>query len=196
MERPRLLLVYGTRYGQTVKIVMRLAGMFGDLGCDVDVRDAAELAPLTTLAGIDGVIVAASVIMGRHQRSVERFVRHHRDDLDRVPSAFLSVSGAAASTRPDGPVTARRQLERFLEKTGWQPRLTSCVAGAISYTEYGALTRWIIRSIQSREGGPVDTTRDHESTDWVKLQRFAEAFAALLPRVPEAPAAPAMAGQH
>lgn len=186
MQGPRILLVYGTRYGQTAKIASRLAAMLDESGCVVDMRDAAELPPSFPLEGTDGIIVGASVLFGRHQRSVERFVRAHRDALNGMPSAFFSVSGAAASTRPEGPVNARRQLEAFIQRTGWQPPLTRCVGGAIAYTEYGPLTRWLIRTIQAREGGPTDTSRDHESTDWEDVRRFAAAFLSRLPAVPGA----------
>lgn len=180
MHRPYILIVYGTRYGQTAKIADRVADMLGNAGCDVDIRSAPEIPPGFPLAGANGVIVAASVIVGRHQRAVERFVRDHLDELNRVPSAFLSVSGAAASRQSDGPANARLQLEHFLTRTGWRPRETRCVAGAVSYTAYGPLTRWLIRTIQAREGGPTDTSRDHEFTDWEDLRRFAEEFASLV----------------
>jgi menaquinone-dependent protoporphyrinogen oxidase len=32
--------------------------------------------------------------------------------------------------------------------------------------------------ISKREGGSTDTSRDHEYTDWVSVERFAEEFIA------------------
>ncbi len=191
MARPRVLILYGTRYGQTAKIAAKLAGMLDELGYEPDLHDAAEVPPDLPLAGSAGVIVAASVIMGRHQKSVERFVREQREELNRLPSAFLSVSGAAGSKRPDGRTTARRQLELFLRRTGWTPRHTQCVAGAISYTEYSPLVRWMIRTIMARQSGPTETSRDHEFTDWERLRGFAAEFTSLIPREEEVPVAPA-----
>ena len=182
MTRPRILLLFGTRYGHTAGIAGRLAAILDELGYDVDVRDAAKVPLDLPLVGIDGVIIAASVIFGRHQRAVERFVRSHHEALDAVPSAFLSVSGAAASLRADAASTARRQLELFVRRTGWQPRHTLCVAGAIAYTAYPRLVRWMLRAMMARADGPTDTSRDHDFTDWAQLREFVAEFTTLLPR--------------
>jgi menaquinone-dependent protoporphyrinogen IX oxidase len=46
-----------------------------------------------------------------------------------------------------------------------------------SYTRYGWFTRWIMKRIAKKEGGPVDTARDHELTDWDAVARFATRMA-------------------
>lgn len=188
MDRPRVLLVFGTRYGHTARIAARVVTLLDELGYDAEVRDVTREPFDQPLAGVDGVIVAASVIFGRHQVAVERFVRNHRDDLAAVPTAFLSVSGSAASTRPDGASTAHRQIELFIRRTGWRPRHTLCVGGAIAYTAYPRLLRWMTRAIMARAGGPTDTSRDHDRTDWAQLHDFVAEFTTLLPRTRRTPA--------
>lgn len=188
MDRPRILLVFGTRYGHTARVAARVATLLDELGYDADVRDVTRNPLDQPLAGIDGVIVAASVIFGRHQSGVEQFVRSHRDELEAVPSAFLSISGSAGSPRPDGATSARRQVELFLRRTGWKPRHTLCVGGAIAYTAYPRLMRWMMRAMMAREGGPTDTSRDHDRTDWTQLQDFVAEFTTLLPRPRRTPA--------
>ena len=47
------------------------------------------------------------------------------------------------------------------------------MAGALAYTRYGFLTRFFMRRIAKKEGGPTDTSRDHELTDWGMVARFA-----------------------
>lgn len=37
---------------------------------------------------------------------------------------------------------------------------------------------WILKQIGKRNGGPTDTSRDHEMTDWQQVQHFVERFAA------------------
>jgi menaquinone-dependent protoporphyrinogen oxidase len=50
----------------------------------------------------------------------------------------------------------------------------------MAYTKYGPVLRWIMRQIAKRNGGPTDTTHDHEMTDWAHVTAFAERFATLL----------------
>lgn len=60
--------------------------------------------------------------------------------------------------------------------------MTKAVAGALLYTRYGWLKRWIMRRIVRKAGGDVDTTRDYEYTDWIALRELARRFAARLAR--------------
>ena len=195
-RRVRVLVAYGTRYGQTAKIATRIAGLLKHAGCEVTLGEASDLGGWPRLDGFDGAIVGASVIAGRHQRAVRRFVVRHREALDGMPSAFFSVSGSAGNADPSVQRVGHEQAERFLIETHWHPWATATFGGALSYTRYSPLVRWMVRRMAARDGGPVDTTRDHELTDWDAVSRFASTFAAsILPATPAAPARAAAARQ-
>lgn len=171
----QLLILYATSYGQTEKIVRRIAALMAGLGQDVTVVDAAE-APRNLFPGrYDGVLVAGSVLFGRHQRHLRRLVRRHAAALNALPSAFLSVCGAA------GTPEARTYELGFLRRTGFAPKLVKTVGGAVRYTRYGLVTRLVIKLISSRTGRPTDTSRDWEFTNWTEVERFTREFAELLP---------------
>lgn len=54
----------------------------------------------------------------------------------------------------------------------------------MAYTKYGFVLRWITKIISRRRGGPTDTTRDHDMTDWEAVDQFAKRLAeALTPAV-------------
>jgi menaquinone-dependent protoporphyrinogen oxidase len=93
--------------------------------------------------------------------------------LNVAPSAFVSVSGAAAGS----PDQARECVEEFFRQTGWHPAIWATFAGAMAYTQYGPVLRWIMKLISRRQGGPTDTSRDHEMTDWAAVDQFAERLA-------------------
>ena len=105
-----------------------------------------------------------------------KFVAERRNELNSRPSAFFSVSLAAAGTE-DQRQDAERYLRQFLERADWQPRMTAKFAGAVRYLEYGFLKRWMMKSIMKRAGRDTDTTRNHEYTDWDEVDQFATAFA-------------------
>jgi menaquinone-dependent protoporphyrinogen oxidase len=65
-------------------------------------------------------------------------------------------------------------LDVFFRKTGWHPEWVQPVAGALRYTKYNFIIRQVMRMISKRAGGSTDTSHDHEYTDWVGLERFAE----------------------
>jgi len=189
MRPPRVLVLYGTNYGQTVKIAFRIANLVEAKGAVVTCLEARGLSNDTTRDVYDAVIVGASVIRGRHQVAVQKFASTHYNMLNRMPSAFFSVSGSAASPDERGRADARRCAEDFLRATHWRPALTELVGGAIAYTKYGPLLRWIMKQIAKRNGGPTDTSRDHELTNWSQVEWFAERFTAMLAQTPATTAA-------
>ncbi|HEU4564340.1 MAG TPA: flavodoxin domain-containing protein [Gemmatimonadaceae bacterium] len=176
MTPRHILIVYGTKYGQTAKIAERMRQRLADEGNTVTLIRGDALPQLFSLEPYDAVIVGASLILGRHQKYIERFVREHVAELNALPSAFFSVSGSAASPEPAAKAEARRKLEEFLAGFGWQPLRTTTIAGAIAYTKYGPLTRLVMRLISRAQHGSTDVTRDHEYTDWAQVDRFAESI--------------------
>lgn len=181
MPDSRVLIAYASHFGQTAKVASFVADELRSSGCDVTLARVNDL-PRTIAPGrFDGALVGASVNYGRHQRSIRRFVRANRGELERIPSAFFSVSGAAGSPDEAARASARQYIERFLSDTGWHPAMSESVAGAMPYTKYSPLIRWVIKKISVKEGGPTDTTRDYEFTDWEQVRRFTQRFAAVLP---------------
>jgi menaquinone-dependent protoporphyrinogen oxidase len=181
-----ILMIYGTGYGQTEKIVRRLADRLIADGHRVALwrGDTPSVPP--GLAAFDAFLVAGSVVFGRHQRYLADFVRQHRSRLGAAPGAFVSVCGALAGNWKRGPAEAAAYLERFLNETGWRPQLARSFAGGLPYTRYGLVTRWMMKLISRTTGRPTDTSRDWDLTDWDAVDSFAREFAAIV-RAPAPP---------
>jgi menaquinone-dependent protoporphyrinogen oxidase len=177
----RILVLYGTTDGQTAKI----AGSFGHAlrahGFEVDVVDAGRDAPPPE--AYSGVVVAASLHAGGYQRSVRRWVRAHAQMLNGKPTAFLSVCLAVLEQNPKVQRELVGIITRFLASTGWQPTMTKPVAGALLYTRYNPIKRWMMKRIVRKAGGDTDTSRDYEYTDWNDLRAFADEFGARVRQV-------------
>jgi menaquinone-dependent protoporphyrinogen oxidase len=108
------------------------------------------------------------------------------------PSAFVSVCLGVLQHDPTVDRALSGTRHAFYAATGWHPTLVAVVAGALPYTRYSPLTRWMMRRIVAKAKGDTDTSRDYEYTDWDALRRFASAFAlrvAEQKRLPVAPAA-------
>jgi menaquinone-dependent protoporphyrinogen oxidase len=177
----RVGIVYATREGQTRRIAEYLAGAFHARDVPADVFNVEET-PHPDLDVYDALVLAASVHLGKHEPTFVRFVKHHRDQLERIPTAFLSVSlsqaGVESVTRtPEQHAAAKRELDRVLDRffadTDWRPRWVHPTAGALLYTRYNFLVRWVMKMISKAAGGSTDTSHDHEYTDWAGLERFA-----------------------
>ena len=170
----KILVLYGTTDGHTAKVVATVAETLRTSGAAVDVILAGTKDPPPE--DYAGVIVAASVHIGSYQRSVRQWVRRHAEALRGKPSAFLSVSLGVLQDDPKVQRDIEAIVSRFLRETHWQPDLVQNVAGAVLYTKYNVLKRWMMKRIVAKAGGGTDTSRDYEYTNWAELGAFAERF--------------------
>jgi menaquinone-dependent protoporphyrinogen oxidase len=173
---PDILVLYGTTDGQTAKIAAAIASTLRIEGAQVHLVNAARQAPDPRPEDYAGVIVAASVHAGGYQKAVRRWVAAHARGLGAMPTGFVSVCLGVLEHNPatDRELTAIKQ--RFFTATGWQPTVTKIVAGALPYTRYNWLKRWVMRRIAAKHHSDVDTSRDYEYTDWNDVKAFAREF--------------------
>jgi menaquinone-dependent protoporphyrinogen oxidase len=183
--------IYATREGHTAKIAARIAAGLHALGFRAGLFDVKEDGPAIDLHGCDAVVIAASVHLGRQEREIVDFVRKHIPRLEAMPSAFISVtlSEAGVERQTATPEEHARfsadvheMIERFLKETGWHPKRIKPVAGALLYTKYNFVVRFVMKRIAKKAGGDTDTSRDYDYTDWASLDDFVKEFAAEIER--------------
>jgi menaquinone-dependent protoporphyrinogen oxidase len=173
---------YATREGHTHKIAERVADDLRKRGFEADVKNLRDKDAIK-LSDYAGAILAASVHAGTHEPEMVEFVKQHRAELESMPSAFLSVTlSEVGAERANATVEEHARfvadvqgmLNRFFEDTGWHPQRVKPVAGALLYTKYNFLIRFVMRRIAKKAGAETDTSRDYEYTDWVALDHFVE----------------------
>ena len=176
-----IAIVYATHEGHTQRIAEHVAATVRAHGRAADVLEAARVEEPFPTDRYAVVLLASPVHVGKHDRGMVEFVKRHRTELERLPAAFLSVSlseaGVEDATRPaelraQAAEDVHAALETFTTETGWRPPRVKPVAGALLYTRYGALVRFVMRLIARKSGAPIDTTRDYVFTDWEALDRF------------------------
>jgi len=173
----RVLIPDGTTEGQTAKIAEVITDVIRDMGHEaeaVDIKSLSDAVP----EGYDAVIVGGSIHMGKHDKHVVEFAKKNHDTLERLPSAFFSVSLAAHGD----PQEAEGYVDQFEEKTGWHPDKVALFGGALLYTHYGFIKRRMMKKIAGDKPGHLgtDISRDYVYTEWDAVNRFAEHFAARL----------------
>jgi menaquinone-dependent protoporphyrinogen oxidase len=172
----RILVVYSTTDGHTAKVAREIGVALREAGADAHVLIARP--GMTDLSGYDAVIVAASLHGGRFQRAVRRWVHASRDVLQRKPSAFVAVCLMVRNPSEKAQRGLAEIIERFVGAEGWRPTWIKPVAGALPYTRYSWLKRFVMKRIAARTGNDTDTTRDFDYTDWPAVRAFAAGIAA------------------
>ena len=164
----KLLIVYGTTEGQTRKICEFLRDKADEAGHEVTLANALEahIHP----GGFDAVVIGASVHAGKYQSAVEHYVQENHEALNHSVTVFLSVSLAAASDEPESWEELKKQSREFLENAGWEPTFVEYIAGALRYSKYNFLKKFIMRMIAQKSGRSTDTSQDTEYTDWEQVE--------------------------
>jgi menaquinone-dependent protoporphyrinogen oxidase len=185
----RIPVFCATTEGHTHRIASEIAATLRQQGFDSEVQCLATPMPAVDWTNVRGAIVGASIHAGRHQQAALDFATREVGELAARPSAFFSVSLAAASKNPAEVDAVRALATGFVRQAGWQPTRIFPVAGKLAYTKYGFVTRQVMRCIAWREGAPTDTSRDYEFTDWNAVRQFALDFAADVVKQARPPAA-------
>ena len=171
---------YATREGQTRRITERIAAWLQAQGLAVDLRNIRLGADPGDLFRYSAVLLAASVHGGRHEPEIVRFVKLHREQLDSMPTWFFSVTLSQAGAQRTGDPPERhkqfvadveKMIAVFCRQTGWLPKHIVPVAGALQYSRYNFLLRFIMKRIAAKAGADTDTSHDYEYTDWPALER-------------------------
>jgi len=187
--------LYGTFDNHTRLIAERVAADLSALGFPVEIHNVRGLKPFAP-GNYAAAVLAAPVHMGKHEKAMVEFVKEHRDSLVLLPTAFVSVSlsEAGAERRSEAPekhaqfvADVNMMLKCFFDETGWRPSVVMPVAGALSYSHYNFLVRFVMKQIARSVGGGTDTSRDYEYTDWDALDAFVKEFAQKIPAAAKPP---------
>jgi menaquinone-dependent protoporphyrinogen oxidase len=167
-----VLIVYGTTEGQTRKIAECTATRVRERGHETELLDSAALVSDFNIEKYDAFIIAASVHQEYHQETITNFVMAHLKLLENKPSAFISVSLSAVLEETE----AQKYLDRFVPMTGWRPRMTLLLGGALRFTEYDYFQEQIVKFIVMKRGNASTNKQDREFTDWNALAGFIDKF--------------------
>lgn len=166
----KILIVYGTSEGQTRKIARFMEDVLQDANHQVVIADATEEPHAPT--NFDVILVGSSIHMHKYHAAVRGYVSQNINELNKRPSAFFSVCLAVASDIEEEHQEVHNIAKTFLSETGWNPKETSHIAGALKYTKYDFFKRLIMRMIAKKQGGSTNTSEDHEYTDWDAVKKF------------------------
>ena len=178
----RLLIAFGSRYGQTENIAVRIAERLREAGYQVELVDILRAGtPSLPLADYRGVIVGSGIYMEKHLPEAQRWIEARLENLRTMPSAFFSVSGDAGGSAADRE-KAKDYVHKFIVDVGWKPAVTAAIGGAIVMPKYPLPLRLVMWFIAKRRGAQVGWSETRVNTDWNSVDDFAAGCIELLKR--------------
>jgi len=173
----RILILYSTTDGHTVKIADRLRQVLERQAHQVKVASITGYRQLD-LRSFDKIVIGASIRYGRHSKLLFDFIDKNRALLESRPSAFFSVNIVARKKDKDSPAS-NPYMRKFLRMTSWQPKTLAVFAGKLDYPKYSLLDRLMIQLIMLITKGPTDSSAVIEFTDWRKVEDFGRLVGAM-----------------
>jgi menaquinone-dependent protoporphyrinogen oxidase len=174
----RIAIIISSSSGHTRRIAEYAANQLDRHDAVIDVFNVSHNSGPTAaqLGGYDAVMVGCPVYLGDFPEQLIDWTWEHRETINSMPSALFTVSLNAADPRPKARDIDDRVLRNFLEYTDYRPRFVASLAGALEYTQYGFFKRCVLQGISAASGGPTDTSRDFDLTNWTEVARFVQAF--------------------
>jgi menaquinone-dependent protoporphyrinogen oxidase len=168
------LVIYASEGGQTRRIADYIVERIEAKGGTAHLIEASARIPDLKFSDYAGVIVAGPVYQQRHPEDLISLVKAHAAEVASVPSAFVSVSLAAAF--PDGETESQDYVDRFLHATNWEPSAIHRAAGALRFERYDFFQEQIIRHVVLKDRGADMVEGNNEFTDWDALADFLDDF--------------------
>lgn len=172
----KILIVFDTKEGYTKKISEFISDELRSKGWFVDIiRPGGREAPFEVNA-YDGVVVAAPVHYGKFPKSLRKWIWKHASLLSPLPTAFFSVCLGILQKDKATQEAELKIVTDFFAETKWTPRVFKILPGSLAYTKYNWFKKLLMKRIAKKAGGSVDTTVDHEYTDWSALRQYIQGF--------------------
>jgi menaquinone-dependent protoporphyrinogen oxidase len=176
----RILIVYSTVDGHTLRICSRLRALVEAQGHQVDIAPVDAVAD-DSLEGYDRIVLGASIRYGKHRPAVVDFIRRNAPLLNRKPGAFFSVNVVARKPAKNRPET-NPYVRKLLRRIAWRPDEAAVFAGRIDYPSLDWKDRLVIRFIMWLTRGPTDPKAVVEFTNWAQVDAFAGVISRLQKR--------------
>ena len=168
----KIVLLYSSRFGQTLKIAQALQSQWQQEANEVCLHDIAQAHTLN-LHDFDCIVVGASIRYGHYAKAVHRFIADNAPLLNRKPSYFYSVSILAAK-----PAKATLQTHpytrKLFEQHIWQPTGVAIFAGELAYRKYHLIDTYLMKLVMSFNKSVSSDVKEMEFTDWQKVSAFGE----------------------
>jgi len=176
----KTLIVYQSNYGQTKKIAAKIEAELTLLKKTDDELDILELSKHQSLEKvnypIDRVIVGTPVYTSRFPKQIMKWMRINSELLKSTEVNFFTVSLNVADPNPSARKADDDLLLKLCEQSSLTPRFVASFAGSLEYTKYGFIIKFIMKRISRKAGGPTDTSKNHEMTNWKVVSDFASAI--------------------
>ena len=172
-----ILILYGTREGQTEKVAAQISAHLQKAGENVQLINAQDKSAIEdlNLDAFDVLVFGASMHAGGLEHELVNFINSHKEQIEaKVRSFFLVLLSAATKDQKLRAESLEEAQKKMDEQLKVQFQGTEMIAGALMYSKYFLPIKWIMKRIAKQNGQATDMSKDYEYTDWKQVERYSE----------------------
>ena len=167
-----ILMFYASRDGHTRQIVRRMQERLTGQGAIVRVVDVAAGEKVDPSA-FSVVAVGGSVVYGKHDERLARFMIENAERFSDCRSVFFSVNLIARKPEKK-TIEGNVYVRKFLDALPFQPEHVEIIAGKLDYPSLGFLDRIMIQLTMKFTDGPTDRNTVIDYTDYDQVDALAD----------------------
>ncbi|MBY9000646.1 MAG: flavodoxin domain-containing protein [Candidatus Heimdallarchaeota archaeon] len=184
MTEKKILIVYGTRYGATEGVAIKIAEIFRENNVLAEVVNLKEKSNFDNFEDYDGLIIGSSIKIGQWTRHVKNFVRNMRLEIQKFsgPFGFYVCSGYASQEEQYQKVKEEYIPDRLTEY-GISISYYDAFGGIIDFSEssrMGWLEKKIMKIAGSQAAGLPVESEYTDLRDWDQIEKFALGYLELV----------------
>lgn len=178
----KILILYGTREGQTEKVATQISVNLQKAGGTVQLINAKDIAATNNLdlSSFDVLVFGASMHVGGLESEMVSFINNHKEQIEAKARSFFLVLLSAATKdsklRAESLESAQKKVD---EQINVEFQSTEMIAGALKYSKYPLPMKWIMKLIAKKSGGDTDMSKDYEYTDWKQVEQYSKKIGGL-----------------
>ncbi|MHA1738728.1 MAG: flavodoxin domain-containing protein [Candidatus Heimdallarchaeota archaeon] len=181
-----ILIVFGSRFGNTKEVAAEIAKVAEEAGTKVDVVDLKETKrkDWPSVENYDGIIVGSGVKIMKWTKQPLAFLKKNKNQLNKKT---LGLFATAAFALVDLEKAKLDYGETIAKDIGLQPRIHDAFGPVMDFSEnsnLGAMNKGILKlaamGIRDETGIEINTKGYNDLRDWEQIKAFAKNFVELV----------------
>lgn len=172
----KIAIFYESYLGHTEQVARRIRDHLEGKGQNTSLLKCSEPASVRVARNADAVLIGTPIRAGKLHKKVIGFARRNAGRLREKRTGLFIVCLAGKESTPEALAEIRKYLDQFVALTGLAPTAKRAFGGALPYPKYNLILRYIMKKINQKHGGDIDTSRSYVYTDWDAVRGFAEEF--------------------
>ena len=172
----KVAICFESYLGQTEKVAQYLRDIYAGRGINASLLRCKDPASSLEAREADAVLIGSPIRAGRYHKKVLAFVKNNADWLKEKKTGLFVVCLTAKSSDEQAQKEIQKYMDEFRGLAGLSPALSRAFGGALVYTKYNFILRYIMKRINQKYGGDIDTSKDFIYTNWDEVKSFADEF--------------------